>query len=259
MVFESCFARKDQFMEGKALLEHEGIAAKLGTKLDAKNAISEDEALTKKLNHLIAAYETVVPGIEKALASEPAPEGPVVAGEVAPPAAAPPTREELLEKCVKAFEEAQGRAPTAEERAAMEKGIQIPDAEPVPDDQVPQGWEKRTKDDGTVVYYEEATKTEHSVADVHAAIAAAKKIQAGDFSDVAAAAAAEPGEEKKYVLSKYERIEFADMLHGHKARLDALKAAREAIKAAVVPKKFTTTPVEEDALTILSAKRLVGK
>ena len=52
----------------------------------------------------------------------------------------------------------------------------------------------------------------------------------------------------KYVLTKYERIEFEDLLKAHTARLDALKACKAEIVKAPTPKAMTETPLEGDAL-----------
>ena len=48
----------------------------------------------------------------------------------------------------------------------------------------------------------------------------------------------------KYVLTKYERIEFEDLLKAHTARLDALKACKAEIVKAPTPKAMTETPLE---------------
>ena len=48
----------------------------------------------------------------------------------------------------------------------------------------------------------------------------------------------------KFVLTKYERIEFEDLLKAHTARLDALKACKAEIVKAPTPKAMTETPLE---------------
>ena len=63
----------------------------------------------------------------------------------------------------------------------------------------------------------------------------------------------------KYVLTKYERIEFEDLLKAHTARLDALKACKAEIVKAPTPKAMTETPLEGDAMMILKAKMMAGK
>ena len=63
----------------------------------------------------------------------------------------------------------------------------------------------------------------------------------------------------KYVLTKYERIEFEDLLKVHTARLDALKACKAEIVKAPTPKPMTETPLEGDAMMILKAKMMAGK
>merc|ERR1719394_887962 len=57
----------------------------------------------------------------------------------------------------------------------------------------------------------------------------------------------------KYVLTKYERIEFKDLLKAHTARLDALKACKAEIVKAPTPKAMTETPLEGDAMMIPKA------
>ena len=63
----------------------------------------------------------------------------------------------------------------------------------------------------------------------------------------------------KFVLTKYERIEFEDLLKAHTARLDALKACKAEIVKAPTPKAMTETPLEGDAMMILKAKMMAGK
>lgn len=87
---------------------------------------------------------------------------------------------------------------------------------------------------------------------------------AGDETkdDAAAPAAAAPADAKpepQYILTKYERIEFEDLLKAHTARLDALKACKAEVLKAPTPKAMTETPLEKDAMRILSAKHMVGK
>lgn len=145
-------ARKDQFLEGKKLLEDAGVKDKIDTKLTARHANADDAEVAKKVDGLLAEYEKACAGFAKALASEEAPD-----------------------------------------------------------------------------------------------------------ADAPEASRAEGAPEKIYVLNKYERVEFADLLKAHEKRRDALKACAAALKAAKIPARATTTPIEEDAMTILSAKHMVGK
>ena len=82
---------------------------------------------------------------------------------------------------------------------------------------------------------------------------------AGDETKDDAAAPADAKPEPQYVLTKYERIEFEDLLKAHTARLDALKACKAEVLKAPTPKAMTETPLEKDAMRILSAKHMVGK
>ena len=101
---------------------------------------------------------------------------------------------------------------------------------------------------------------ESTVKEIEATLAT-EPAPAGDADAPEAAAPAEAGAPppKVYALNKYERSEFEDLLKAHKARYDALTAARDAAKQAKVPThSLMTTPAEEDAIKILSLKGLVG-